>query len=67
MQLAWRRVRFQNGSAITEGFVARTNGNGKRSRRVAIIAVARKLLVALWRYATQGLAPTGAKLRPMAV
>lgn len=67
VQLAWRWVRFQNGSAITEWFVARTNGNGKRSRRVAIIAVARKLLVALWRYATQGLVPTGAKLRPMAV
>jgi transposase len=67
VQLAWRWVRFQNGSAITEWFVARTNGNGKRSRRVAIIAVARKLLVALWRYATQGLVPTGAKLRPMAI
>lgn len=66
-QLAWRWVRFQNGSAITEWFVARTNGNSKRSRRVAIIAVARKLLVALWRYATQGLVPTGAKLRPMVV
>ena len=64
VQLAWRWVRFQNGSAITEWFVARTNGSGKRSRRVAIIAVARKLLVALWRYATQGLVPTGAKLRP---
>jgi transposase len=67
VQLAWRWVRFQNGSAITEWFVARTNGNSKRSRRVAIIAVARKLLVALWRYATQGLVPTGAKLRPMVV
>jgi hypothetical protein len=33
---------------------------------VAIVAVARKLLVALWRYATQGLVPTGAKLRPVA-
>jgi transposase len=64
VQLAWRWVRFQNGSDITEWFVARTNGNSKRNRRVAIVAVARKLLVALWRYATQGLVPTGAKLRP---
>lgn len=67
VQLAWRWVRFQNGSDITEWFVARTNGNNKRSRRVAIVAVARKLLVALWRYATQGLVPIGAKLRPAAV
>ena len=66
IQLAWRWVRFQTGSAITAWFVARTEGNSKRSRRVAIVAVARKLLVALWRYATQGLVPTGAKLRPAA-
>ncbi len=64
VQLAWRWVRFQNGSDITAWFVARTGGNSKRSRRVAIVAVARKLLVALWRYATEGLVPTGAKLRP---
>ena len=63
IQLAWRWVRFQTGSAITAWFVARTAGHSKRSRRVAIVAVARKLLVALWRYATQGLMPTGAKLR----
>ena len=38
---------------ITAWFVARTNGNSKRNKRVAIVAVARKLLVALWRYATR--------------
>jgi transposase len=63
VQLAWRWVRFQTDSDVTAWFVARTNGSGKRSRRVAIVAVARKLLVALWRYATQGLVPNGAKLR----
>ncbi|MBK8211462.1 MAG: IS110 family transposase [Rhodospirillales bacterium] len=63
VQLAWRWVRFQTGSDITAWFVARTGGNSKRSRRVAIVAVARKLLVALWRYATQGLVPAGARLR----
>jgi transposase len=66
VQLAWRWVRFQTDSAITAWFVARTNGNGKRNKRVAIVAVARKLLVALWRYATHGLLPTGAKMRPAA-
>jgi transposase len=64
VQLAWRWVRFQTGSDITAWFVARTGGNSKRNRRVAIVAVARKLLIALWRYATQGLVPTGARLRP---
>jgi transposase len=63
VQLAWRWVRFQNGSDITAWFVARTAGEGRRSRRVAIVAVARKLLVALWRYATQGLLPSGARLK----
>lgn len=67
IQLAWRWVRFQTGSDITAWFVARTSGNSKRNRRVAIVAVARKLLIALWRYATQGLVPTGARLRPSAV
>lgn len=64
VQLAWRWVRFQTGSDITAWFAARTGGNSRRNRRVAIVAVARKLLVTLWRYATQGLVPTGAKLRP---
>lgn len=66
VQLAWRWVRVQIGSDITAWFVARTSGSSKRNRRVAIVAVARKLLVALWRYATQGLVPAGAKLRPAA-
>jgi transposase len=66
VQLAWRWVRFQTGSDITAWYVARTGGDSRRNRRVAIVAVARKLLVALWRYATQGLVPTGAKLRPAA-
>ena len=67
VQLAWRWVRFQTGSDITAWFVARTGGSSRRNRRVAIIAVARKLLIALWSYATQGLVPTGAQLRPGAV
>src|SRR4051794_39350735 len=66
VQLAWRWVRFQTGSDITAWFVARTSGSSKRNRRVAIVAVARKLLIALWRYSTQGLVPSGARLRPCA-
>lgn len=66
VQLAWRWVRFQNDSNITAWFIQRTGGESRRSRRVAIVAVARKLLVALWRYATQGLVPEGARLKPAA-
>ena len=66
VQLAWRWVRFQNESNVTAWFVQRTGGESRRSKRVAIVAVARKLLVALWRYATQGLVPSGARLKPAA-
>jgi transposase len=64
VQLAWRWVRFQNESNITAWFIQQTGRESRRSRRVAIVAVARKLLIALWRYATQGLVPSGAKLKP---
>jgi transposase len=64
MQLAWRWVRFQTVSEVTAWFLARTTGQSKRSQRVAIVAVARKLLIALWRYVTTGLVPAGAKMRP---
>jgi transposase len=64
VQLAWRWVRFQPGSVITAWFRAKTAGGGGRARRVAIVAVARKLAIALWRMATLGIVPEGAKLRP---
>jgi transposase len=66
VQLAWRWVRFRNGSDITAWFIQWTGSESRRSRRVAIVAVARKLLVAFWRYATQGLVPSGARLKPTA-
>ena len=66
VQLAWRWVRFQSGSAITAWFHAKTAGSGRRARRVAIVAVARKLVLALWRMATLGIVPEGARLRPAA-
>jgi transposase len=64
VQLAWRWVRFQTERDITTWFIQRTGGESRRSRRVAIGAVARKLLVAFWRYGTQGLVPSGARLKP---
>ena len=59
IQLAWNWVRWQPQSALTQWYQA-TFGNGKRARRIGIVAVARKLVIALWRYARQGIVPAGA-------
>ena len=62
VQLAWGWVHWQRQSALTRWYQERF-GRGKRARRVGIVALARKLLIALWRYATAGVVPTGAVLK----
>jgi transposase len=64
VQLAWSWVHWQPQSALTRWYVARF-GIGKRTRKVGIVALARKLFIALWRYATAGIVPNGAILRPV--
>ena len=59
IELAWNWIRWQPGSAITQWYRAHF-GAGKRARKIGIVAVARKLLIALWRYVTTGVVPTGA-------
>ena len=59
IQLAWNGVRWQPQSALTQWYQAQF-GKGTRARRIGIVAVARKLVIALWRYVTQGVVPTGA-------
>jgi transposase len=59
IQLAWNWVRWQPQSALTQWYQAKF-GTGKRARRIGIVAVARKLVIALWRYVTTGVVPTGA-------
>ncbi len=54
MQLAWRWLRFQPQSPLSRWFVQRTSGAKGRIRKVMIVALARKLLVALWRYVETG-------------
>jgi transposase len=61
VQLAWRWVHWQPHSALTRWYLARF-GIGKRVRKIGIVALARKLLIALWRWATAGVLPTGAVL-----
>ena len=62
IQLAWNWIRWQPQSALTQWY--QTNfGKGKRARRIGIVAVARKLVIALWRYVTKGVVPAGAVLK----
>ncbi len=62
IQAAWLWVKHQPKSALTRWFLQRTEGQGKRMRRIMIVALARKLAIALWRYLEQGLVPQGALL-----
>jgi len=62
VQLAWGWVQWQRQSALTRWYQERF-GRGKRARRVGIVALARKLLIALWRYATTGVLPEGAVVK----
>jgi len=63
VELAWLWRRHQPDSKLSQWFAARTANAGKRARRIAIIALARKLIVALWRYLTTGLVPEGAMMK----
>ena len=65
IQLAWSWVRLQPGSALTQWFNARFAHGGRRQRAIGIVAVARKLLIALWRYVHGGEVPQGAVLGPV--
>jgi transposase len=62
MQLAWRWLRFQPDSALSRWFDERTGGAKGRIRKIMAVALARKLLVALWRYVETGEVPAGARL-----
>jgi hypothetical protein len=64
IETAWLWTRHQPKSALTRWFVKRTAGQSKRVRKIMIVAVARKLAIALWRYVELGLVPQGAILNP---
>src|SRR6266480_2205815 len=63
IELAWLWLRHQPDSKLTQEYRRRTLDASKRIKRVAIVALARKLMVALWRYLTTGLVPEGAMLK----
>lgn len=63
IELGWCWHRFQPQSALTRWFDERFGGAGKRHRRVGIVALARKLLIALWRFLETGVVPEGAVVK----
>ena len=63
VQLAWLWLRYQPGSALATWFRERVGTLQGRTRRIAIVAMARRLLVALWRYVETGVMPDGAAIR----
>jgi transposase len=64
IQLAWLWLRHQPGSALSLWFQERVRRNGGRLKKPMIVALARKLLIALWKYATAGVIIEGAVMRP---
>jgi len=63
IQLAWRFLMFQKDSTLAQWFRARTE-NARGARKLMIVALARKLLIALWRLVREGVVPDGVVLRP---
>ncbi|MCI0371674.1 MAG: IS110 family transposase, partial [candidate division NC10 bacterium] len=63
IEMAWAWLRFQPGSALSKWYRERYASGGSRMRRIGIVAVARRLLVDLWRYLDWGVIPVGAALR----
>jgi transposase len=65
VQLAWVWLQYQPDSALSQWYQQRFGHGGKRLRRIGIVALARKLLIALWRYLKTGIVPEGAQLKPL--
>lgn len=66
IQIAWGWLRFQPQSALSQWYARRFAGGGARMRRIGIVALARRLLVALWRYLEYGVVPEGALFKTAA-
>ncbi len=63
IEFAWGWLRFQPESALSQWYQQRFGGGSKRLRKIGIVALARKLLVALWRFLETGVIPEGALLK----
>jgi len=66
VEIAWAWLRFQPQSKLSQWYMKRFGGGGKRMRRIGIVAVARRLLIDLWRYLEYDKIPEGARLKSSA-
>jgi len=66
VELAWLWQRYQPGAAQVVWFRERTGSTGRRVRKVMVVALARKLLIALWRFVTDGVVPEGVTMKATA-
>jgi transposase len=64
VEIAWCWLHYQPGSALSQWYTRRFAKGSSRQRRIGIVALARKLLVALWRYLETGEVPDGAEIVP---
>jgi transposase len=67
IEIAWAWLRFQPRSKLSRWFLERFAGGGSRMRRIGIVALARRLLIDLWRFLEHGVVPEGAQVNPLAV
>jgi transposase len=63
IELAWLWLRHQPGSAVAQWFHERVGASKGRMRRILLVAMARKLMIALWRFVTEGTVPAGAVVK----
>ena len=63
VEIAWCWLRFQPNSRLSRWYKKRFAGGGKRMRRIGIVALARRLMIDLWRYLEEGIVPEGARLK----
>src|SRR5262245_7307796 len=63
VEIAWAWLRYQPHSALTQWYQQRFGGGGALTRRVGIVALARRVIMALWRYSQDGMVPAGAQLK----
>ena len=66
VEIAWAWLRFQPQSNLSQWYMKRYANGGKRMRRIGIVAMARKLLIDLWRYLEYDKLPEGARLKSLA-
>jgi transposase len=65
VELSWCWLRYQPESSLSLWFMKRFGSGGKRMRKIGIVALARKLLIALWKYLKKGIVPEGARMKQL--